>query len=131
MIKMSLSKLANTQGRILHVMVDSIPIVNVTRRKVSNNRHKIKELISNLKGIVDKRVSRLEILTHGNWLYKIMVDRLGKYFWASVVVMPRTILPRRDRRCALSLCCRHVEIRRRKRRKRCDLFYGGERDKPT
>ena len=30
-----------------------------------------------------------------------------------------------------SLCYRHAEIRRRKGRKRCDLFYGGERDKPT
>ena len=29
-----------------------------------------------------------------------------------------------------SLCCRHTEIRRRKGSKRCDLFYGGERDKP-
>ena len=29
-----------------------------------------------------------------------------------------------------SLCYRHVETRRRKGRKRCDLFYGGERDKP-
>ena len=28
-----------------------------------------------------------------------------------------------------SLCCRHVEIRRRKGSKRCVLFYGGERDK--
>ena len=30
-----------------------------------------------------------------------------------------------------SLCYRHAETRRRKGRKRCDLFYGGERDKPT
>ena len=30
-----------------------------------------------------------------------------------------------------SLCCRHMEIRRRKGSKRCDLFYGGELDKPT
>ena len=30
-----------------------------------------------------------------------------------------------------SLCCWHVEIRRRKGSKRCDLFYGGEQDKPT
>ena len=30
-----------------------------------------------------------------------------------------------------SLCYRHAEIKRRKRRKRCELFYGGERDKPT
>ena len=29
-----------------------------------------------------------------------------------------------------SLFYRHVETRRRKGRKRCDLFYGGERDKP-
>ena len=29
-----------------------------------------------------------------------------------------------------SLCYRHVETRRRKGCKRCDLFYGGERDKP-
>ena len=29
-----------------------------------------------------------------------------------------------------SLCYRHAEIRR-KGRKRCDLFYGGKRDKPT
>ena len=29
-----------------------------------------------------------------------------------------------------SLFCWHVEIRRRKGSKRCDLFYGGERDKP-
>ena len=30
-----------------------------------------------------------------------------------------------------SLCYRHVETRRRKGCKRCDLFYGGECDKPT
>ena len=30
-----------------------------------------------------------------------------------------------------SLYYRHAETRRRKGRKRCDLFYGGERDKPT
>ena len=30
-----------------------------------------------------------------------------------------------------SLCYRHVETRRRKRHKMCDLFYGGEWDKPT
>ena len=30
-----------------------------------------------------------------------------------------------------SLCYRHAETRRRKGRKRYDLFYGGERDKPT
>ena len=30
-----------------------------------------------------------------------------------------------------SLCYRHAETRRRKGRKRCDLFYGGEYDKPT
>ena len=29
-----------------------------------------------------------------------------------------------------SLCYRHAKTRRRKGRKRCDLFYGGERDKP-
>ena len=29
-----------------------------------------------------------------------------------------------------SLCYRHVETSRRKGRKRCDLFYGGEQDKP-
>ena len=30
-----------------------------------------------------------------------------------------------------SLCYWHAETRRRKGRKRCDLFYGGEQDKPT
>ena len=30
-----------------------------------------------------------------------------------------------------SLCYWHAETRRRKRLKRCDLFYGGECDKPT
>ena len=30
-----------------------------------------------------------------------------------------------------SLCYRHAETRRRKGRKRFDLFYGGEQDKPT
>ena len=30
-----------------------------------------------------------------------------------------------------SLCYRHAETRRSKGRKRCDLFYGGECDKPT
>ena len=30
-----------------------------------------------------------------------------------------------------SLCYQHAETRRRKGRKRCDLFYGGECDKPT
>ena len=30
-----------------------------------------------------------------------------------------------------SHCYRHTEIRRRKGRKRCDFFYGGEWDKPT
>ena len=89
-IKKALGKLANTQGRILHMIEDSISIVNVTRRELSDNRQKINELISSLKGIVvsmanatqglDKRVSRLEILTHRYWLYKIMVDRLRKYF---------------------------------------------------
>ena len=89
-IRKALGKLANTQGRILHMIEDSISIVNVTRREVSDNRHKINELISSLKNIVlsmvnakqrlDKRVSRLEILTYRYWLYKIMVDKLGKYF---------------------------------------------------
>ena len=88
MIKKSLGKLANTQGRILHMTEDSISIVNVTRREVSDNRHKM--IISNLKVFVvsmvnatkglDKRVSRLEILKHRYWLYKIMIDKLGKYF---------------------------------------------------
>ena len=39
----------------------------------------------------------------------------------SVVVMPRTILPWRNRRCTLGY--QHAETRRRKERKRCDLFY--------
>ena len=30
-----------------------------------------------------------------------------------------------------SLCYRHTETRRRKGCKKCDLFYGGECDKPT
>ena len=69
---------------------DSISIVNVTRCEVSDSRHKINELISSLKNIVismvnatqglDKQVSTLEILTHRHWLYKIMVDKFGKYF---------------------------------------------------
>ena len=69
---------------------DSISIVNVPKREVSDNKHKINELISSLKSIVvsmvnatqglDKRVSRLETLTHRYWLFKIMVDKLGKYF---------------------------------------------------
>ena len=54
-------------------MEDGISMVNVTRRAMSDNMHKINELIVNLKGIVvpmanatqglDKRVARLEILT--------------------------------------------------------------------
>ena len=89
-IRKALGKLANAQGRILHMIEDNISIVNVTRREVSDNRHKINELISSLNSIVvsmvnttqglDKRVSRLEILTHRYWLYKIMVDKLVKYF---------------------------------------------------
>ena len=89
-IRKVLGQLANTQGRILHMIEDSISIVNVTRREISDNRRKINELISSLISIVvsmvnatqglDKRVSRLEILTHRYWLFKIMVDKLGKYF---------------------------------------------------
>ena len=47
----------------------------------------------------------------------------------SVVVMPRTILPRRNRRCAL-FATGTWKTEEEKGRKRCDLFYGGECDKP-
>ena len=56
-IRKALGKLANTQGRILHMIEDSISIVNVTRREVSDNRHKINELISSLKNIVVSMVN--------------------------------------------------------------------------
>ena len=39
------------------------------------------------------------------------------------------LISKKQKKC--SLCYRHAETRRRKGRKRCDLFYGGERDKPT
>ena len=88
-ISRALTRLTNTQGRLLHVMEDSISVINVTRRAVSDNRHKINELIVNLRDIVvsmanatqdlDKQVARLEILTHRFWLYKIMVEGLRKY----------------------------------------------------
>ena len=42
--------------------------------------------------------------------------------------MPRTILPRRNR-CALS-ATGTWKPEEKKGRKRCDLFHGGERDKP-
>ena len=89
-IKMALGKLANTQGQIVYVIEDSAPVINVAKSEVIDNRCKINKLISNLKSIVgstvnamqglEKRLSKMEILTHGYWLYKIMVDRLRKYF---------------------------------------------------
>ena len=85
----ALGRLTNTQGWLLHVMEDSVSEINFTRRALSDNRHKINELIVNLRGIVvsmanatqglEKRVARLEILTHRYWLYKIMVEELRKY----------------------------------------------------
>ena len=88
-ISRELGRLINTQGRLLHVMEDSVSMINFTRRAVSDNRHKINELIVNLRDIVvsmanatqglDKRVARLEILTHRFWLYKIIVEGLRKY----------------------------------------------------
>ena len=56
-IRKALGKLANTQGRILHMIEDSISIVHVMRREVSDNRHKINELISSLKNIVVSMVN--------------------------------------------------------------------------
>ena len=50
-IRKALGILANTQGRILHMIEDSISIVNVRRHQVSDYRHKINELISSLKNI--------------------------------------------------------------------------------
>ena len=50
-ISRALGRLTNTQGRLLHVMEDSISMINVIRRAVSDNRHKINELV-NLKGMV-------------------------------------------------------------------------------
>ena len=47
-ISRALGRLTNTQGQLLHVMEDSISMINVTRRAVSDNRHKINELIVNL-----------------------------------------------------------------------------------
>ena len=44
-ISRALGRLTNTQGWLLHVMEDSISMINVTRRAVSDNRHKINELI--------------------------------------------------------------------------------------
>ena len=41
--------------------------------------------------------------------------------------MPRTILPQRNRRCALSATGTWKP--EEKKDTRCDLFYGGERDK--
>ena len=88
-ISRALGRLTNTQGQLLHVIEDSISVINVTRHAVSDNRHKINKLIVNLRGIVvsmanatqglDKRLARLEILTHRYWLYKIMVEGLRKY----------------------------------------------------
>ena len=88
-ISRELARLTNTQGRLLHVMEDSISVINVTRHAVSDNRRKINKFIVNLRGIVvsmanvtqglDKRVAKLEVLTHRYWLYKIMVEGLRKY----------------------------------------------------
>ena len=37
-ISRALARLTNTQGRLLHVMEDSVSVINVTRHAVSDNR---------------------------------------------------------------------------------------------
>ena len=56
-MKRSLRKLANTQGRILHMIEYSISIINVTRSGVIDNRHKINKLITSLKSIAGSMVN--------------------------------------------------------------------------
>ena len=43
-IERALGKLANTQGRIVHKIENSISIINVTRSEATDNRHKINAL---------------------------------------------------------------------------------------
>lgn len=89
-VQEAVKELDKTQAHMLHIVKDSISIVNLTRHEVRDNREKINELIEGLRSIVPsvanetkglgRRVSRLEILTHRYWLYKMLVDRLRDYF---------------------------------------------------
>ena len=75
--------------------------LTVTQTPVKKQKTKQKHLLErgNLLGVVncDIVVSEFELQSR----YYIPFRTLGKV-WSPVVVMPRTILPRRNRRCALS-----------------------------
>ena len=59
-----------------------------------------------------------------------MIPIKDKYKKETVVVMARTILPRRNRRCALS-ATDTWKPEEEKDARSVTCFFGGERDKPT
>ena len=53
-IRRNVASLAQNQERIIHVVEDSITVLNMTRTEVSENRQAIMELIKNMHELDDK-----------------------------------------------------------------------------
>ena len=89
-VEKAVQRLKDTQKGTLHLIEDSITIINITRDEVGQNRHKINTLIGKLGGTLtylnrtliplERNVNEMRESAHVYWHYNLLMNKLLNSF---------------------------------------------------